>query len=65
MLIERQGLLEGIVSASLMTSMTSYVLTGDGRRVVKGIVEEILNWLTDLNTTSHSWRTRTVPQRDD
>ena len=41
-LIERQGFLGGVASAGLMTSSTNVVLTGDGRQVVKGIVEEIL-----------------------
>lgn len=62
MLIERQGFLGGVASAGLMTSATNFVLTGDGRQVVKGIVEEILDKLAERGATSPGWRTRALPQ---
>jgi len=62
MLIERQGFLGGVASAGLMTSATNVVLTGDGRQVVKGIVEEILDKLAERGATSPGWRTRALPQ---
>ena len=62
MLVERQGFLGGVASAGLMTSATNFVFTGDGRQVVKGIVEEVLDKLAERGATSPDWRTRALPQ---
>ena len=61
-LVERQGFLGGVASAGLMTSATNFCLTGDGRQVVQGIVEEILDELAARGATSQGWRTRALPQ---
>jgi flavin-dependent dehydrogenase len=62
LLVERQGFLGGVASAGLMTSATNFCLTGDGRQVVRGIVEEILDELAARGATSRGWRTRALPQ---
>jgi len=62
MLVERQGFLGGVASAALMTSATNFVFTGDGRQVVKGIVEEIFDKLAERGATSPDWRMRALPQ---
>ena len=62
MLIERQGMLGGVASAGLMTSITNSAITGDGRQVVKGIMEEILDKLAERGATTPDWRTRKLPQ---
>ena len=62
LLIERAGFLGGVAAAGLCTSMTNYILTGDGRQVVKGICEEVLENLVDRGATSPQWRSRAVPQ---
>ena len=46
-LIERQGFLGGVAAAGLMTSITNWIMTRDGRQVVKGIVEEVLDKLAE------------------
>ena len=62
LLIERTGLFGGVVTASLMTSMTNYLFTGDGRQVVNGVCEEVLEKLVEQGATSPQWRSRAVPQ---
>ena len=62
MLVERLGFLGGVASGALMTSATNFVFTGDGRQVVKGIVEEILDGLAERGATARDWRTRALPQ---
>ena len=62
MLIERQGLLGGVAAVGLMTSATNFIFTGDGRQVVRGIVEEVLDQLASRQGTSPDWRTRALPQ---
>ena len=62
MLIERHGFLGGVASAGLMTSATNFVITGDGRQVVRGIVEEIFDKLAKRYATTPDWRTRALPQ---
>ena len=62
MLIERQGFLGGVASAGLMTSATNMVFTGDGRQVVRGILEEVFDRLAARGATTSAWRTRALPQ---
>jgi hypothetical protein len=62
MLVERQGYLGGVASAGLMTSATNFALTGDGRQVVKGIFEEVMDGLAVRKATASGWRTRALPQ---
>ena len=62
LLIERIGLLGGVASAGLMTSMTNFIFTGDGRQVVKGVCEEVLENLVERGAASPQWRSRAVPQ---
>ncbi len=47
MLIERQRLLGGVASAALRTSATNWGFTSDGRQVVKGLAEEVLDKLAE------------------
>lgn len=61
LLIEREGLLGGVASTCLMTSMTNHMFTGDGRQVVKGVCEEVLDNLVERGATSPLWRSRAVP----
>ncbi len=62
LLIERIGFLGGVASAGLMTSMTNFIFTGDGRQVVKGVCEEVLENLVERGAASPQWRSRAVPQ---
>ncbi|MCD6288921.1 MAG: FAD-dependent oxidoreductase [Anaerolineae bacterium] len=62
MLVERMGFLGGVAAAALMTSTTNFMFTGDGRQVVKGIAEEVLDKLAERGATSPDWRTRALPQ---
>ena len=62
LLIERTGLFGGVTTAALMTSLSNWLITGDGRQVVKGICEEILDHLVERGATSPQWRSRAVPQ---
>jgi len=62
LLIERMGFLGGVASAALMTSMTNFIFTGDGRQVVKGVCEEVLENLVERGATSPQLRSRAVPQ---
>jgi hypothetical protein len=62
MLVERGGFLGGVASAGLMTSATNFALTGDGRQVVKGILEEVLDRLAEREAITPRWRTRALPQ---
>jgi hypothetical protein len=61
-LIERAGYLGGVASAGLMTSMTNFIFTGDGRHVVRGFCEELLDRLAANGGTTPKWRTRALPQ---
>jgi len=61
-LVERQGYLGGVATAALMTSATNSVMTADGRQVVKGIFEEVMDELAARGTTCADWRTRALPQ---
>jgi hypothetical protein len=62
MLIERQGFLGGVAAAGLMTSATNFCITEDGRQVVKGIAEEVLDELAHRGAFTTDWRTRALPQ---
>ncbi len=48
LLIERAGFLGGVAATGLMTYMCNTLFTGDGRQVIKGICEEILENLAKL-----------------
>jgi ribulose 1,5-bisphosphate synthetase/thiazole synthase len=61
-LLERQGYLGGVATAGLMTSATNCAMTADGRQVVKGIFEEIMDELAARGATCADWRTRALPQ---
>ena len=62
LLVERMGFLGGVAGPGLMTSMTNFMITGDGRQVVQGVCEEVLDRLADRGATSAKWRTRELPQ---
>ena len=62
MLIERQGLLGGVASAALMTSATNWMFTSDGRQVVKGLAEEVLDKLAERKAITPDWRTPALRQ---
>ncbi|NPV06483.1 MAG: FAD-dependent oxidoreductase [Anaerolineae bacterium] len=61
-LVERMGVLGGVASAALMTSITNFAFTGDGRLVTRGILEEVLDKLGERAATTPDWRTRKLPQ---
>jgi ribulose 1,5-bisphosphate synthetase/thiazole synthase len=61
MLIERLGLLGGVASSGLMTSANNRAFTGDGRQVVGGILEEVLDKLAKRGAVSPHWRTPALP----
>ena len=62
MLVERLGLLGGVATAALMTSMGNFMTLVGGRQVVKGLPEEMLDKLAARNATMKDWRNRAMPQ---
>jgi len=62
LLIERDCFLGGVATAGLMSSMTNFFFTLDGKQVVKGIAEEILERLIELGGASPRWKKRAIPQ---
>jgi len=61
-LIERQGFLGGVAAAGLMTSATNFAIAADGRQVVRGIAQEVLDRLAARGGTTPGWRTPALPQ---
>ncbi|NPV06481.1 MAG: FAD-dependent oxidoreductase [Anaerolineae bacterium] len=61
-LVERLGLLGGVATASLMTSMGNFMTLVGGRQVVKGLPEEMLDKLAARDATMADWRNRSLPQ---
>ncbi|NPV06482.1 MAG: FAD-dependent oxidoreductase [Anaerolineae bacterium] len=62
MLIERLGLLGGVATASLMTSMGNDATVANNRLVVRGILEEMFDKLAARDATMADWRNRSLPQ---
>jgi len=61
-LVERQGFPGGVAAAGLMTSATNFTMTADGRQVVRGIAQEVLDRLAARGGITPHWRTPALPQ---
>jgi hypothetical protein len=60
-LIERDGILGGVATAGLMTSIGNFFFIKDGTQVVHGIVEEIVDYLAEAGAASYKWKNVEVP----
>jgi len=60
-LIEREGILGGVATAGLMTSISNFFFKKDGTQVVRGIAEEIVDCLAETGAASDKWKNVEVP----
>ena len=62
LLVERNGFLGGVATASLMASIGNRFFADGGRLVVRGIALEMVERLVDRGGTSAGWRSPLVPK---
>ncbi len=60
-LVERNGFLGGVATASLMANIGNRFLTGDGMRVVRGFAGDLVDRLVEDRAASPLWEHRDVP----
>ncbi len=61
-LLERSGMFGGVATSGLMASITNFFFTSDGKMVIKGFPEEIIDRLAAEGGTDSNWRTRSLLQ---
>ena len=61
LLVERNGFLGGVATASLMANIGNRFLTSEGKRVVRGFAGELVDRLVDRGAASPGWEHRDVP----
>lgn len=61
-LIERNGVLGGVVTSGMMSSMTNWFIGSKGTLLVRGIGVELLDRLVDMKGTIAGWRSAELPQ---
>jgi hypothetical protein len=62
LLLERSGQLGGVAVAGLMANTTNFFFTADGRQVVRGLAEEIIDRTVEMGGASAGWKHPRVPQ---
>jgi hypothetical protein len=62
LLVERSGVLGGVGTSSMMSSVTNLFFTNKNRQVVKGIAAEIIGKLEEKEAVPAEWRDFMVPQ---
>lgn len=60
-LIERNGVLGGVVTSGMMSSMTNWFIGSKGTLLVRGIGVELLDRLVDMKGTIAGWRSAELP----
>lgn len=60
-LVEREGVLGGVATATLMSSIGNMILSGEGEPVVKGIAWELIQKLVRYGAVSPDWMSSDVP----
>ncbi len=60
-LVEREGVLGGVATATLMSSIGNMVLTDSGELIVRGLVKELVDRLVKHGAVSPDWMNRDVP----
>ena len=61
LLIERNGCLGGVVTATLMANIGNLFLTADGHQVIRGFAGLAVDRLTQVGGASAHWASREVP----
>ena len=60
-LVERNGCLGGVATASLMANIGNAFLTADGRQVIHGFAGQLVDRLVSVGAASPRWKHRDVP----
>ncbi len=60
-LVERNGCLGGVATATLMANIGNLFLTGSGKRVIRGFAGELVDRLVEVGAASPGWEHRDVP----
>jgi len=60
-LVERNSVLGGVATAGLMSSITNFYYTGEGKLCVGGLATEIVDRLAEKGGTTPDWRSRSCP----
>lgn len=61
-LIERNGILGGVATSGLMSSMTHWFFSSKGKLMLRGIALELVEKLVDMGGTIPKWRAAELPQ---
>lgn len=62
LLVERNGILGGVATAGLMSSMCHWFLSATGKLILRGIALELVQKLTELGATTSDWKQVDLPQ---
>jgi len=62
LLVERSGMLGGVATSSMMSSITNYFFTSGNKQIIKGIPDEIISKLVEAGVSSPHWKNSAVPQ---
>jgi len=61
LLMERNGCLGGVATATLMANIGNRYLTASGKQVISGFAGEVVERLVEIGAASARWRNRDVP----
>ncbi len=61
LLMERNGCLGGVATATLMGNIGNRFLTASGKQVIHGFAGEVVDRLVEVGAASRHWRSREVP----
>ncbi len=61
MLLERNGCLGGVATATLMANIGNLYLTASGEQLTHGIAAEVVDRLVEVGGASPQWKNRAVP----
>lgn len=61
-LVERNGILGGVTTSGLMSSMTNWFFSSKGKLMLRGIALELVEKLVEVGGMIPQWRTAELPQ---